>query len=94
MKHSDSMIRRVLISRQPSAELAERYQCSTSTINRIRRGEYFTDRYRDLPRWGSRLCNDCKHWLNDERCGLQFPDALQEGPLYARDCSVYERRVR
>ena len=94
MKHSDSMIRRVLVSRQPSAELAERYECSTSTINRIRRGKSFLDRCRDLPRWGSRLCNDCKHWLNDERCGLQFPDALQEGPLYARDCSVYERRVR
>jgi hypothetical protein len=35
-------------------------------------------------------CYRCKLW-NGEECRMGFPDPIEEGPGFARDCSLFER---
>jgi hypothetical protein len=33
-------------------------------------------------------CERCREWRG-ERCSLGFPDPIEEGPGFARDCNLY-----
>lgn len=39
------------------------------------------------PEAGAPSCTNCTHW--DGKCGMGFPDPLEEGPGFAADCSLY-----
>ena len=34
-----------------------------------------------------RSCLECQHWQS--RCGMGFPDPLEEGPKFANECLVF-----
>ena len=39
-----------------------------------------------------RLCTDCLHW-QPHRCGLGFPDPLEDGLSVAEDCAAFSARA-
>jgi hypothetical protein len=73
-------------------QLADRYGCSPELIRQIRAGLIYCDLlpagYRPPPRRGERSCERCREWMGDA-CSIGFPDPLEEGPGFARDCSLY-----
>ena len=65
---------------------------TAEAIRQVRRGKAYRDVLPDLPRWQrGRLqgpsCYGCTHWANG--CAMGFPDPEEEGPGFARDCSLY-----
>jgi len=99
-RFNDDNLREILLSRCRHAEMALAMQCSSELIRQIRIGMLYAARCPEVPRWGQQAappqiseqnCYRCKHWSNDD-CGMGFPDPLQEGPGFARDCSLYAVR--
>jgi hypothetical protein len=37
-------------------------------------------------------CHICAHWQSNE-CGFKFPDPFEEGPGFAADCDLYEKKT-
>lgn len=95
----EAAVRDILTSTGTHAEVADRYRVSASTIGQVRRGELHASIAPELQRWdrkGARglrqVCTNCQYW-SDARCDLGFPDPLEEGPSFARDCSTYAPRA-
>ena len=72
--------------------LAQQYGCSEELIRAIRAGQVYRDLlpdgFRAPPKPGDPNCEHCLHWSVDA-CGMGFPDPAEEGPSFARDCSVF-----
>jgi len=83
----------VIASAESHRALGQIYGVSGECIRQIRQGIIYRDLlpegYRPPPRRGDPSCERCKLW-EGESCGMGFPDPLEEGPGFARDCSLYE----
>ncbi len=97
-RYSDATIRRMLLTRCSNAAMAQELGCSAELVRQIRKGTLHRNRVPEVPRWGENApepvidgpsCLLCIHW-GGEACGMGFPDPEEEGPLFARDCSLYE----
>jgi hypothetical protein len=93
---TEDEVRLVLTSPLSSNKLARELGRSKEAIAAIRRGTLHARTLPDLPRRQAMRrpssgpsCHACEHWRND-RCGMGFPDPLEEGPAFAADCSLYE----
>lgn len=71
---------------QTMKALAERYGVSRETIRGIWRGRSRVSAIRNAGK--VQLCTDCAHWRRSY-CAMGFPDPEDEGPAFARDCSLY-----
>lgn len=91
---TDDQVRLILERRDLSAKgLAKELGRTRQAICQIRRGDTYRDVLPEVPRWdNSNLqvvsCHNCIHWRN--RCGMDFPDPIEEGPGFAVDCSFYK----
>ena len=72
--------------------LAKQYGCSEAMIRDIVIGKSYKDLlpegFRSPPGPGEPSCERCQYWQADA-CGMGFPDPAEEGPAFARDCSLY-----
>ena len=72
--------------------LAKQYGCSQTMIRDIVSGRSYKDLlpegFRRPPKPGDPSCTSCRHWQADACC-MGFPDPAEEGPAFARDCSLY-----
>lgn len=72
--------------------LAKQYGCSEAMIRDIVNGKSYKDLlpegFRSPPGPGDPSCERCRYWQADA-CGMGFPDPAEEGPGFARDCSLY-----
>ena len=72
--------------------LAKQYGCSETMIRDIVSGRSYRDLlpegFRSPPGPGGPNCERCRYWQADA-CGMGFPDPAEEGPAFARDCSLY-----
>ena len=72
--------------------LATQYGCSQTMIRDIVSGRSYKDLlpegFRKPPKQGDPSGTSCRHWQADA-CGMGFPDPAEEGPAFARDCSLY-----
>jgi hypothetical protein len=84
----------VIASTESHRALGQIYGVSGECIRQIRQGIIYRDLlpegYRPPPRRGDPSCERCKLW-EGESCGMGFPDPIEEGPGFARDCSLYEK---
>ena len=84
-------VREIFRSGFTHAEEARRRHCSPDLIRQIRAREVYRDclPYGHLPADddGPR-CERCSYWKG--RCGMGFPDPVEEGSFFARDCSMYQ----
>jgi hypothetical protein len=93
---TEDEVRLVLTSPLSSVKLAREIGRSKEAVAAIRRGTLHARILPELPRRQvqqrpdpSVSCHACEHWEGD-RCGMGFPDPLEEGPAFAADCSLYE----
>jgi hypothetical protein len=72
--------------------IGQMFGCSGETIRQIFAGMLYQDlapgSYRPPPKPGEPSCEHCRFW-EVEHCGIGFPDPLEEGPGFARDCSLF-----
>lgn len=72
--------------------LAKQYGCSQTMIRDIVAGRCYKDLlpegFRSPPKPGDPNCERCRYW-EANACGMGFPDPVEEGPSFARDCSLY-----
>jgi hypothetical protein len=72
--------------------VGEMFNCSRETIRQIWCGMLYQDllpeNYRPVPGPGDPSCEHCREWRG-ETCSLGFPDPIEEGPGFARDCNLY-----
>jgi hypothetical protein len=84
----------VIASTESHRALGQIYGVSGECIRQIRQGIIYRDLlpegYRPPPRRGDPSCERCKLW-EGESCSMGFPDPIEEGPGFARDCSLFER---
>jgi hypothetical protein len=89
---SEDDVRLVLTSELSSRQLGRQLGRSKEAIAAIRRGTIHQNTCPEIPRWkvqrGGPSCQDCQHWVG-ERCGMGFPDPIEEGPGFAADCSLF-----
>jgi hypothetical protein len=88
----------VIASAESHRALGQIYGVSGECIRQIRQGIIYRDLlpegYRPPPRRGDPSCERCREWLGPDAanpCGMGFPDPIEEGPGFARDCSLFER---
>jgi hypothetical protein len=69
--------------------------CSKEAIRQIRAGIIYADTFDPTLalRPVSVSCLRCHHWT-DNHCRLDFPEPVEEGPEFARECSAWVRAVR
>jgi hypothetical protein len=86
---TDEQLRDVLTSFHIShKEMGRRYGRSHQRIVQLRLGQVQAHRLPELPRWtAGRTCEQCIHWVG--RCDLGFPDPLEEGVGFARECASF-----
>lgn len=87
-------VRQIIRADTTHAEEARQRGCTPDLISQIRSGKL----YRDLLPYGhlppdaaGPRCDRCHHWQGD-CCGLGFPDPLEEGRFFARDCAAWVER--
>lgn len=85
---SEDDVREILTSNRSHTEQAKRLGVHRNSVRKVRNGEMCRGMATDLPRWGIK-CSACAHWYH-EACGLGFPDPIQEGLDFARECSCYQ----
>jgi hypothetical protein len=76
-------------------QLAVRLDLSPEMIRQVRIGKAHATVHPELARWGQpvpeaqgKSCYCCIHW-GAAACSFGFPDPIQEGPTFARECQVY-----
>jgi hypothetical protein len=72
--------------------IGQQFGCSGETVRQIFAGMLYRDslpeNYRPAPGPGDPSCEHCREWRG-ETCSLGFPDPIEEGPGFARDCNLY-----
>jgi hypothetical protein len=70
------------------------FGCSGETVRQILVGMLYQDllpgNYKPPPKAGEPSCDHCRFW-EEEECGMGFPDPIEEGPGFARDCSLFRK---
>jgi len=95
-KLSDAAAIAIRRSTDPRKELAAHYGVSVELIRQIQAGEAYQDLlpegFRRAPGPNDPSCERCREWRGSDGatpCSLGFPDPIEEGPGFARDCSLY-----
>jgi hypothetical protein len=88
---TEDEVRLALTSPLSAMKLARELQCSKEAIAAIRRGTTHAKVLPELPRRQPLSCVSCINW-KDASCAMGFPEVLEEGPVFAADCSLYEAR--
>lgn len=89
-------VRLILTSPLSAGQLARELGCSKQAVCAVRRGLSHVNDWPKLPRQAAQTgpsCLDCNRWESGS-CELGVPDPILEGPGVARDCSLFERRLR
>lgn len=90
---TEDQVRMILERRDlTNKALADQLGRSSEAIRQVRIGKTYRDVLPDMPRMiplrsGGVTCYTCEHWRGD--CTMGFPDPLEEGPGFARDCDFY-----
>jgi hypothetical protein len=91
-KFSAEQVAAIIASTETHRALGKLYGCSRETIRQIRVGKIYRDvlpeGYYPPPGPGDPSCERCQEWRG-EACSLGFPDPIEEGLGFARDCSLY-----
>jgi hypothetical protein len=76
--------------------IAQQFGCSGETVRQIFAGMLYRDllpeNYRPAPGPNDPSCERCREWRGSDAatpCSLGFPDPIEEGPGFARDCNLY-----
>jgi hypothetical protein len=86
---SPEQVRHILESPLSDRQLALEVGRSRWAIAQLRSGRTYANLWPELPRRQAGLtCLQCSHWRNG-RCGMGFPDPVEEGLGFANDCSMY-----
>lgn len=86
---SESQVREILTSPASHSILGKQFGLHRTTISLIRLGKIHRHIAPDIPRWSTdRRCTTCIHWRSDH-CGLGFPDPVEEGVAFARECAAF-----
>jgi hypothetical protein len=95
---TDVDVRLILETRESHSAMARRFGRSREAIRQIRTGRLYRHLAPEIPRWeagaGRASCYRCRYWegvADAGCCGFGFPDPIEEGPSFARDCSSFER---
>jgi hypothetical protein len=95
---TEADVRFILESREGHQALARRFGRTREAIRLVRTGRLYRYLAPDVPRWepgtAGASCYRCRHWEGVGEagsCGFGFPDPIEEGPTFARDCSSFER---
>ena len=91
---TDRQVRLILTSPRSLKSLAAELGVSDETIRKVRLGLSYADVAPRLPRQrpGAPSCERCSSW-GDGACREGFPDPLEEGPAFARDCDLYDELI-
>lgn len=94
MRHSvltEEQVIGVLTAKGSARAVGERFGVHRSTISLIRLGKIHAHIAPHIPRWSTvQRCENCIHW-DRGCCDLGFPDPLEEGTAFARECSTFAR---
>ena len=77
----------ILTSTGSISAVARQLGRSRPAVAAVLQGRSHADLFPALPRRQSLSCLQCQHWTG--RCGLGFPDPLDEGPSAAEWCNSY-----
>jgi hypothetical protein len=95
-RFDEATIKEIRASAEGRRILAQQYGCSEELIRAIRAGQVYRDLlpdgFRAPPGPGDPNCERCREWLGPDAahpCRFRFPEALDEGPAFAQDCSVF-----
>lgn len=76
--------------------MARKFNKSREIIRSIRYGKLYRTVCPDLERWdpaqGCATCLRCANW-RDDHCGFGFPDPIEEGLMFARECLQFQVRA-
>ena len=94
---NDDAIRDIIESRSVGhGTMARKYRKSREVIRHIRYGWSYVDACPGLERWNPGLakanCSRCLNWRRDH-CAFEFPDPLEEGMGFARECLQFRERA-
>jgi hypothetical protein len=93
-------VKQILLDQRSHHELGRLMNRSPEGIRKLRIGVTHAGVHPEIPRWPSPVtpppvtdgesCYLCQHWA--ERCTFGYPDPIEEGPAFARDCAMYDPR--
>lgn len=89
----DDAIRDILVSHAGHSAMGRKYGRSHQTITQIRYGDICRSRCPEIPRWvrgETPTCQQCLQW--SDCCTLGFPDPIEEGLTFARECLTFQLR--
>lgn len=94
-KLTEDQVREILLARDVNhASMARRFHKTLQAIRHIRYGWSYRDFCPEVERWdqgiGHATCTLCCHWRR-ESCGFGFPDPLEEGLTFARECLHFRK---
>ena len=92
---TEDEVRLILPSPESRASLASQFGKSKQTISHVRLGITHQGLAPDLPRRApARSCHSCRSWrFAPDPCFEGIPDAVTEGPTFARDCEFYQATI-
>jgi hypothetical protein len=92
MPLTEDDVRLILTSPESLASMARQFGKSTQAISQVRLGITHQNLATDLPRRApARSCHSCRSWrVAPDPCFEGIPDAVTEGPRFARDCEFYQ----
>jgi hypothetical protein len=96
---SDENVYRILTETCSNSEMARRVGTSRQMVQQIRTGHVYSTLFPEIKRsekTGNMSCTRCKHKrtkVSEEDpnpCSFYFPEALEIGIYYARECNLFE----
>ncbi len=86
---TEDHVRTILLSSESNYEVGRKVGISPQAVSNVRYGISHRKVLPHLMRWRLNVaCVSCRHWA-DGRCSLEFPEAAQEGPGFARLCAAW-----
>ena len=95
MPLTENDVRLILTSPESLASLASQFGKSKQAISQVLLGITHQGLAPDLPRRApARSCHSCRSWrFAPDPCFEGIPDAVTEGPSFARDCEFYQATI-
>lgn len=87
-KFDEQAVNEIRHSKTTNAAEAQRRGCSRECIRQIRAGLLYRDLWDPTLAVGTVSCLRCNHW-GDGGCTLGFPEAITDGPEFARECASW-----
>lgn len=96
---TEEEIKYILTSGESIKKLKKRFRCGHGAIKNVMTGKTHSNVAPYIKRQpmplvdGASTCYNCLHWTSGKnQCDLGHVDPLEEGPLFARDCSSFKKR--